>query len=196
MHGEGRRPADVGTGDWHHPGRIARSVSLRGMIRGRARLSPCAPSTRECFGNESRVEKQLATSGARAGQRLGCFIAGPRLAQHRPATYCASRRLCARRSIYRSAKQDSDIHVSMSRQEHYRADGVRIQHDPHAPGMAEKYGRPGETDAEGFDPYAGRVCALTANACRPCLLDCALTAARNTTCAPQTPWVRASMAAR
>jgi hypothetical protein len=69
----------------------------------------------------------------------------------------------------------------MSRQEHYRADGVRIQHDPHAPGMAEKYGRPGETDAEGFDPYAGRVCALTANACRPCLLDCALTAARNTT---------------
>ena len=37
----------------------------------------------------------------------------------------------------------------------YRHDGVRIVHDPHAPGMAESYGAPGETDAEGFDPYAG-----------------------------------------
>merc|ERR1711998_64187 len=40
---------------------------------------------------------------------------------------------------------------------YYRADGVRITHDPHAPGMAEKYGRPGETDNEGFDPYADTV---------------------------------------
>jgi len=39
----------------------------------------------------------------------------------------------------------------------YRADGVRITHDPHAPGMAEKYGEPGATDAEGFDPYADTV---------------------------------------
>ncbi|KAG8468750.1 hypothetical protein KFE25_013833 [Diacronema lutheri] len=39
----------------------------------------------------------------------------------------------------------------------YRADGVRIQHDPHAPDMARKYGRPGETDREGFDPYADTV---------------------------------------
>ena len=30
--------------------------------------------------------------------------------------------------------------------EHYRADGVRITHDPYAPGMAEKYGMPGKTD--------------------------------------------------
>jgi len=60
-------------------------------------------------------------------------------------------------SLAASVSADSDIHVSMSRQEHYRADGVRIQHDPHAPGMAEKYGRPGETDAEGFDPYADSV---------------------------------------
>merc|ERR1711978_783363 len=37
--------------------------------------------------------------------------------------------------------------------EHYRADGVRITHDPYAPGMAEKYGMPGKTDQEGFDPY-------------------------------------------
>lgn len=41
--------------------------------------------------------------------------------------------------------------------EHYRADGVRITHDPFAPGMAEKYGRPGATDQEGFDPYADSV---------------------------------------
>ena len=30
--------------------------------------------------------------------------------------------------------------------EYFRDDGVRISHDPYAPGMAEKYGRPGETD--------------------------------------------------
>lgn len=40
---------------------------------------------------------------------------------------------------------------------YYRGDGVRITHDPYAPGMAEKYGRPGDTDAEGFDPYADSV---------------------------------------
>ena len=30
--------------------------------------------------------------------------------------------------------------------EYYRADGVRITHDPYHPSMAEKYGLPGETD--------------------------------------------------
>jgi len=40
---------------------------------------------------------------------------------------------------------------------YYRADGVRITHDPYAPGMAEKYGRPGKTDNEGFDPYGDTV---------------------------------------
>lgn len=41
--------------------------------------------------------------------------------------------------------------------EYYRADGVRITHDPYMPGMVEKYGRPGQTDNEGFDPYADTV---------------------------------------
>jgi len=41
--------------------------------------------------------------------------------------------------------------------EYYRADGVRIQHDPNAPGMTETYGAPGQTDSEGFDPYADTV---------------------------------------
>lgn len=41
--------------------------------------------------------------------------------------------------------------------EHYRADGVRITHDPFHPDMEAKYGRPGETDKEGFDPYADSV---------------------------------------
>lgn len=40
---------------------------------------------------------------------------------------------------------------------HYRSDGVRITYDPHAPGLAEKYGLPGGTDPEGFDPYADSV---------------------------------------
>jgi ankyrin repeat protein len=41
--------------------------------------------------------------------------------------------------------------------EYYRRDGVRITHDPYSPEMAEKYGLPGETDNEGFDPYADTV---------------------------------------
>jgi len=41
--------------------------------------------------------------------------------------------------------------------DHYRADGVRICHDPYNPAMMEKYGKPGETDNEGFDPYADSV---------------------------------------
>ena len=40
---------------------------------------------------------------------------------------------------------------------YYRSDGVRITHDPYAPGMAEKYGLPGNTDKDGFDPYADTV---------------------------------------
>ena len=38
-----------------------------------------------------------------------------------------------------------------------RDDGVKILHDPLAAGMVEKYGAPGETDDEGFDPYADTV---------------------------------------
>lgn len=41
--------------------------------------------------------------------------------------------------------------------EYYRADGVRITHDPYSPEMAAKYGLPGKTDNEGFDPYADSV---------------------------------------
>jgi hypothetical protein len=41
--------------------------------------------------------------------------------------------------------------------EYFRADGVRITHDPYAPGMADKYGLPGETNPDGFDPYADTV---------------------------------------
>lgn len=41
--------------------------------------------------------------------------------------------------------------------DHRRADGVRIAHDPFAPGVAEKYGTPGKTDKEGFDPYKDTV---------------------------------------
>eukprot|EP00550_Attheya_septentrionalis_P010069 CAMPEP_0198299916 /NCGR_PEP_ID=MMETSP1449-20131203/46226_1 /TAXON_ID=420275 /ORGANISM="Attheya septentrionalis, Strain CCMP2084" /LENGTH=375 /DNA_ID=CAMNT_0044001579 /DNA_START=151 /DNA_END=1278 /DNA_ORIENTATION=- len=46
---------------------------------------------------------------------------------------------------------------SASPGDHYRHDGVRITHDPFAPGMAEKYGTPGQTNREGFDPYADSV---------------------------------------
>lgn len=47
--------------------------------------------------------------------------------------------------------------MSSSASQHYRADGVRITHNPFAPGMAAKYGAPGATDRDGFDPYADSV---------------------------------------
>jgi hypothetical protein len=42
-------------------------------------------------------------------------------------------------------------------QEYHRKDGVKITHDPYAPGMADQYGLPGNTDPDGFDPYADTV---------------------------------------
>ena len=44
-----------------------------------------------------------------------------------------------------------------ARPEYYRRDGVRITHDPYAAGVAAKYGSLGNTDPEGFDPYADAV---------------------------------------
>mmetsp|Transcript_24046 Transcript_24046/g.66642 ORF Transcript_24046/g.66642 Transcript_24046/m.66642 type:complete len:254 (-) Transcript_24046:1199-1960(-) len=49
------------------------------------------------------------------------------------------------------AKQEQDT------MEYYRKDGVRMDFDPFTKGMAEKYGIPGSTDPEGFDPYADTV---------------------------------------
>ncbi|CAB9527290.1 Inherit from COG: Ankyrin Repeat [Seminavis robusta] len=46
---------------------------------------------------------------------------------------------------------------STAQDEYYRKEGVRITHDPYAPGMAEKYGLPGQADPEGFDPCADTV---------------------------------------
>lgn len=47
--------------------------------------------------------------------------------------------------------------IMSAAKEYYRSDGVRITHDPYSKGMAEKYGTPGNTDSEGFDPYADSV---------------------------------------
>jgi len=41
--------------------------------------------------------------------------------------------------------------------DYYRKDGIRMDFNPYAKGMAEKYGLPGSTDPEGFDPYADSV---------------------------------------
>lgn len=41
--------------------------------------------------------------------------------------------------------------------DYYRKDGVRMDFNPYAKGIAEKYGLPGSTDPEGFDPYADTV---------------------------------------
>ena len=46
---------------------------------------------------------------------------------------------------------------TMSARPLFRPDGVKITHDPFAPDIMEKYGLPGRTDDEGFDPYADTV---------------------------------------
>ena len=51
----------------------------------------------------------------------------------------------------------SKLTMSSQTQNYYRADGVRITHDPYHPHMIEKYGAPGKTDNEGFDPYRDSV---------------------------------------
>jgi len=38
-----------------------------------------------------------------------------------------------------------------------RSDGLKIHYDPYSPEMVAKYGAPGETDSEGFDPYSDTV---------------------------------------
>jgi len=61
------------------------------------------------------------------------------------------------RMNFRKSVKLSLFFSNKSMAEYYRADGVRITHDPYAPGMMEKYGKPGETDNEGFDPYRDTV---------------------------------------
>lgn len=41
--------------------------------------------------------------------------------------------------------------------QHIRQDGVIIGYDPYTPEMISKYGQPGETDNEGFNPYRDTV---------------------------------------
>lgn len=48
-----------------------------------------------------------------------------------------------------SHRTASNTRIMASGKEYYRADGVKIDFDPYAPGMAEKYGLPGNTDPEG-----------------------------------------------
>lgn len=50
-----------------------------------------------------------------------------------------------------------NMSVAADEPKYYRSDGVRITHDPYAPGMTEKYGKRGSTDPDGFDPYRDSV---------------------------------------
>mmetsp|Transcript_49257 Transcript_49257/g.148264 ORF Transcript_49257/g.148264 Transcript_49257/m.148264 type:complete len:245 (+) Transcript_49257:147-881(+) len=64
--------------------------------------------------------------------------------------------LLPRRISAAGASKDTSRNMSGAK-DYFRTDGVRIAHDPYAPGMAETYGLPGSTDPEGFDPYADTV---------------------------------------
>jgi hypothetical protein len=54
-----------------------------------------------------------------------------------------------RSAVFKRTKTTAMAHA----REFYRSDGVRITHDPYSPEMVERYGMPGATDSEGFDPY-------------------------------------------
>ena len=56
-----------------------------------------------------------------------------------------------------SSVTGNNINEPKNDMEYYRKDGVRMDFDPYAKGMAEKYGLPGSTDPDGFDPYADTV---------------------------------------
>ena len=56
-----------------------------------------------------------------------------------------------------SSVSGNNINEPKSDMEYYRKDGVRMDFDPYAKRMAEKYGLPGSTDPDGFDPYADTV---------------------------------------
>mmetsp|Transcript_11545 Transcript_11545/g.37909 ORF Transcript_11545/g.37909 Transcript_11545/m.37909 type:complete len:262 (-) Transcript_11545:347-1132(-) len=80
----------------------------------------------------------------------------------KPTSFFASRRLSAGNAALRGQRAFTLgalvlLARSTAAMEYYRADGVKILHDPYSEGMAEKYGSQGRTDDEGFDPYADTV---------------------------------------
>ena len=67
-----------------------------------------------------------------------------------------------------------------SAEQHYRRDGVRITHDPHAPGMAEQYGKPGQVrSGSPFARGATPATAAAAAAAAPSSADVPLTCRRS-----------------
>ena len=54
-----------------------------------------------------------------------------------------------RKSVFQNEKS----FIKDNRIEYRRSDGIRMGFDPYAPGIAETYGSPGETDPDGFNPY-------------------------------------------
>ena len=59
--------------------------------------------------------------------------------------------IATRASLYGSTKMPSHSGDLI------RSDGLKINYDPYAPEMVAKYGAPGKTDSEGFDPYSDTV---------------------------------------
>ena len=76
-----------------------------------------------------------------------------------PFTSSSSKHIFRYSAVAAQSYTSTSINNNMSSKdkEYYRSDGVRIDFDPYAPGMAEKYGLPGSTDDDGFDPYADTV---------------------------------------
>lgn len=55
-----------------------------------------------------------------------------------------------------SAGEEASSSIARDGMMYYgRSDGIVINYDPYTPEMAQHYGKPGETDDDGFNPYAG-----------------------------------------
>jgi len=134
----------------------------------RKSVASCDTSSRKTTASLSRAPSMHATGASPLRARLASFSsialllsAGAPIARACPAAQPSCRRAVAKTSspggnAFRPVSTSSP-RASTRMPAHYRHDGVRIQHDPYSPGMAEKYGTPGNTDDEGFDPYADSV---------------------------------------
>jgi len=58
---------------------------------------------------------------------------------------------------FTGAAYTAALSTSSNPTDYYRTDGVRITHNPYSSEMESKYGKPGSTDNDGFDPYADTV---------------------------------------
>eukprot|EP00729_Bicosta_minor_P022924 gene22924-7091_t len=142
-------PKDVRT--WHHNGgyRCPEQISVRGSTAGRPEVwfERRQNSIWQSGNGPKRMEActELVGTALAAESRIKHLNRNPLILTE---SFAVTALIMSAASQQHSVGSDGEL---------YRHDGVRITHDPFSDGMAEKYGAPGSTDREGFDPYADSV---------------------------------------